>query len=137
MPPELTRVNWQFIICADVIEHVRDPYVLLAAVRSLMGDSTLALISTPDRSRIPGAPPLGPPGNPRHVREWSMAEFELLLTAAGFDVVRRRHCLPRSYDASLNELKRAVYRVLHWQRVPDARYAMVFLVRKQLTRTGA
>lgn len=64
------------VICSDVIEHVPDPDALIRFVAGL--SKGWIILSTParellyddrDRSRF------GPPGNPAHLREWTMAEF--------------------------------------------------------------
>lgn len=117
------------VLCADVIEHVEHPAALLDGIRSLLRDESVAVISTPDRARLRDARPLGPPLNPRHVREWSAEEMELLLESADLEIVERRHVLPRSYGFSIVEAKQMVWKVLHGRRVPDARYNVVFVVR--------
>lgn len=119
----------EVVVCADVIEHVDDPYALLRGLRSLVAHDGVVVLSTPDRARIEDADPLGPPGNPRHVREWSADELELLVEAAGFRVLRRHHTLPRSYSLSRTELNRTAYRVLHRRAVPDRRYGLVLTLR--------
>lgn len=126
----LTEVHAGLVICSDVVEHVADPYRLLELVRDCLDDDAIALISTPDRSRLRGSLPYGPPGNPRHIREWSASEFELLLEAAGLEVCGRRHLLPRAYSVNTLELKRVVHRLVHFRPVPDSRHSMAFIVRK-------
>jgi 2-polyprenyl-3-methyl-5-hydroxy-6-metoxy-1,4-benzoquinol methylase len=83
------------VLCADVIEHVEHPAALLDGLRGLLRDESVAVISTPDRARWRDARPLGPPLNPRHVRERSAEEMELLLESADLEIVERRHVLPR------------------------------------------
>jgi hypothetical protein len=64
------------VICSDVIEHVDDPDWLCNFIKSL--NPKHVVISTPDRDLIcnhHGQPPLGPPRNRTHVREWNFAEF--------------------------------------------------------------
>ena len=65
------------IICSDVIEHVVDPDALCEFIKSL--NPKHAVISTPDRDlvcEVHNQPPLGPPRNVTHVREWDFTEFE-------------------------------------------------------------
>jgi SAM-dependent methyltransferase len=119
--------SFDLIICADVIEHVEDPVVLLRHISSQMAEHTRLLISTPDRLRFDRPTPVGPPGNSRHVREWTRDEFELLLESVGLRVERSYRFLPRSYAVTLLEAKRIVWRVLHLMRVPDRRSNMAFL----------
>jgi SAM-dependent methyltransferase len=64
------------VICADVIEHVSDPDLLMRFI--VATGAQWIVISTPDRDRLYGGKGLcrfGPPGNPAHVREWTMREF--------------------------------------------------------------
>ena len=60
------------IICADVIEHLQNPDILLAGIASL---NRRAVLSTPDRAHLYPVGHNGPPLNTQHVREWTAAEF--------------------------------------------------------------
>ena len=84
------------VVCADVIEHLVRPELLLRALRGALarGASTI-LLSTPDRELSNAVGHRGPPLNRAHVREWSRPELERLL--ASFDL--RGHLgLTRSND---------------------------------------
>ena len=84
---ELCRPD-TLIVCADVIEHLWNPHVLLRALKSLMVDGCVLAISTPDRIAMNKAlrrGSKGPPSDPRHVQEWSIPEFKQLLAYAGFE----------------------------------------------------
>jgi SAM-dependent methyltransferase len=70
------------VICSDVIEHLRDPDHLLALLRKL---ATPVILSTPDRSRLPGVTN-GPPFNQAHVREWTLGELSAYIAASGFSI---------------------------------------------------
>jgi len=72
------------VICADVMEHLRNPEVLARALARVSGMAPFVLISTPDRDRARGWLDCGPPANPSHVIEWSAAEFLRFLGDAGF-----------------------------------------------------
>lgn len=126
---ELDAQHPDLVLCADVIEHLTDPHLLLARLRALAGPDGRVLLSTPDRARLDDASPLGPPRNPRHIREWSRDEMELLLESTGFEVVAQRHLLPRRYSPTVLEAKRTVHRALHGRAVPDRRSCMAFLLR--------
>jgi glycosyltransferase involved in cell wall biosynthesis/SAM-dependent methyltransferase len=116
------------VICSDVIEHVADPRALLSRLRDLAAGAPI-LLSTPDRSRLEGVDPLGPPRNPAHVREWTPDELELLCESVGLGVVRRRALLPRSYSPTRTDLNRTVYRALHLRPLPDRRSCQALLLR--------
>jgi SAM-dependent methyltransferase len=75
------------IVAADVIEHLVHPERLLARLRAMLTQASLAVLTTPERRLTHGADHLGPPPNPAHVREWSLEELRALATAAGLDVV--------------------------------------------------
>jgi Putative methyltransferase len=82
LPPGLDTEGMT-IVCADVIEHLRDPRPLLASIRST---GCLAVFSTPERDLWYGEDHYGPPPNPSHVREWNSDEFVEFLTQQGFDL---------------------------------------------------
>ena len=78
----------ELVICADVIEHLQNPDVIVEAIKK--SGAKIAVISTPDRSLIPGGMS-GPPRNPHHVREWTMKEFDSYLRQH-FDVLEHYIC---------------------------------------------
>ncbi len=118
---QLAGRGFDLLVCADVIEHVEQPVFLLRQLAALIADGGQLLISTPDRMRFDVPTPVGPPTNPRHVREWTRDEFELLLESVGLQIVERRRFLPRGYRLTLLEVKRIVWRILHLKAVPDRR----------------
>jgi glycosyl transferase family 2/methyltransferase family protein len=92
---DVRRLRPQLLVCSDMVQRVPDPRRLLSAVRHALSAGSLALIATPDRTRLQG-PAVGPPSNPHHIREWSAEEFALLLESCDFEIVRmmrRRKCV--------------------------------------------
>lgn len=82
--PEIESPAETTIICADVIEHLRDPRVLLWGLSKAHFDGCpLIVVSTPDRDKARGPGDLGPPLNPCHAREWAPREFRRLLADYG------------------------------------------------------
>ncbi|MDQ1591836.1 MAG: hypothetical protein QOG71_2463 [Pyrinomonadaceae bacterium] len=69
------------VVCSDVIEHLVDPTGLLANLRALLEHAPAAVLTTPERDLVRGSSHFGPPQNPSHVREWNLAELEMLLRA--------------------------------------------------------
>lgn len=65
---------YDLVICADVIEHLSDPDLLLTRLRKTK--CKYILLSTPDRDIVRGPETFGPPTNPYHVREWNQAELK-------------------------------------------------------------
>jgi len=122
---QLDRIMPDLVLCADVIEHVVDPEALLSRLRRYLRGGVL-IMSTPDRNLVEGNPPLGPPINPLHVREWTAPEFRKLVLRNGFSVVRDHHLLPREYSLNHVEAARVVRRLLRGQVVPDTRHCQVF-----------
>ena len=64
------------VVCADVIEHVLDPDMLMRLLRRVARNRVV--ISTPDRDLVYRGRTMnrfGPPANPAHVREWTFGEF--------------------------------------------------------------
>lgn len=84
LPAGAEQLGSAVIICADVIEHLVDPEPALRSLRAASEHARALLISTPDRERVADQPPLGPPANPNHVREWSREELAALLGWCGF-----------------------------------------------------
>ena len=73
------------VVCSDVIEHVRQPEVLLGKLRACLdGGAAAVLISTPERDLTYGLWHTGPPPNVAHVREWNIRELAALLRRSGF-----------------------------------------------------
>ena len=76
------KENYDIIICADVIEHLVDPDLLINFLKNI--DFKYIVISTPERDAIQkyqrGHTWMGPPNNPTHVREWSFEEFKHYLS---------------------------------------------------------
>lgn len=82
IPDEI--VEKSIIICADIIEHLKDPEPLLRQLAEMSQVAPYILISTPDRDRVRGWLDNGPPANPAHVREWNGGELVRFLTDCGF-----------------------------------------------------
>ena len=75
-----------FIICADVIEHLIDPDTLFRYIRNWSHENTKIIISTPERDLRRGPDDMGPPGNGAHVREWNQGEFKNYLANLGISI---------------------------------------------------
>lgn len=99
--PRLTLpVDFDLVICSDVIEHVTDPNVLLRYIKRFCKPSTLVLISTPDRERLRGTKCLRSP-KAEHVREWSYTELQEYLVSQSFTVLDHKHMPPVKTEANM------------------------------------
>jgi 2-polyprenyl-3-methyl-5-hydroxy-6-metoxy-1,4-benzoquinol methylase len=105
------------VVCSDVVEHLVNPENLLDMLARLYEQRAIVLVSTPARTRARGADHMGPPGNPAHVREWSLLELERLLEAWGLPATfagytlnntrkRRKHTILTVHDLGVNEALR-------------------------------
>ena len=81
------------VICSDVIEHLVDPRSLMDALRQLLRHAPALVLSTPDRERTWGKTHNGPPPNPAHIREWTLAELSALFVREGFTLAAATHTL--------------------------------------------
>ena len=92
------------IVCADTIEHLVQPDYLLATIMSGLVCAKFALISTPDRERVYGYDQDGPPGNPHHVREWTLNEMTALLESHGLRIAWAGWTRSNNVDVTKNTL---------------------------------
>jgi hypothetical protein len=79
------------IICADVIEHLTDPDLLMRKLQSC--PTANIILSTPDRNLVYSDTDThneGPPRNPAHTREWDWEGFELYMSRY-LDIVEHRY----------------------------------------------
>ena len=72
------------VVCADVIEHVRDPDRLMRFLSRI--NARRYFVSTPERQLVYNWNQSGPPENPAHCREWTLSEFRQYV-GLWFDVV--------------------------------------------------
>jgi len=71
------------IVCSDVIEHLREPEILIRQLAEFAEVCPYVLISTPERVRARGLLDMGPPGNPAHTMEWTADELSRFLEDCG------------------------------------------------------
>lgn len=63
------------VVCSDVIEHLANPERLALTLAQFAVCAPLVILTTPDRERTYGYDHNGTPGNPHHVREWTLLEM--------------------------------------------------------------
>jgi SAM-dependent methyltransferase len=82
---ELTE-SFDVVLCADVIEHLSDPDPCLDLIKSAIGPSGTAFISTPERDILRGFDCMTSP-HPSHIREWNQSELAAYLQSRGFEIL--------------------------------------------------
>jgi Methyltransferase domain len=68
-----SKLQCDVVICSDVIEHVRNPDIIMDFLKSI--NFRCLVLSTPERDSVRGAADFGPPENTSHYREWNKQEF--------------------------------------------------------------
>lgn len=91
--PALAGISGDLVICSDVIEHVRDPDILLAYLKRRTRNGGCVLLSTPERDLLRGRECDHSP-NRYHVREWNRHELQAYLRASGFLIQEHLMQLP-------------------------------------------
>lgn len=81
--------SFDCVVCADVIEHVRDPDVLVAYLCSLGREDAIIVISTPERDVVRGPDCMECP-KADHVREWNADEFARYLRSRNISILDQR-----------------------------------------------
>ncbi len=85
LPLTPEQLQGAVVVCANVIEHLLQPELLLGNLREIHPSIEALVISTPDRDTTSGRDDFGPPTDPSRVREWNVQEFAALLEAFGFN----------------------------------------------------
>jgi len=94
----LPDAGFDIIAAIEIIEHVKDYQKVLSQLRRILKDPGTLYISSPNRNSRGGAQSEGPPGNIRHVREWTAGEFRDVLLSYFGDVRLSNHTLGPSLD---------------------------------------
>lgn len=81
---EIIFQKFDMILCADVIEHIEDPNVLVDFIKKQALSHTQIILSTPDRESLNNND--GPPLDMSHYREWKFDEFKEYILKSGFNI---------------------------------------------------
>jgi SAM-dependent methyltransferase len=92
------------IICADVIEHLQKPEILLDFLADCVDLGAALVLSSPERDLTHGKGNMGMPPNPCHVQEWNEAEFRCLLAQYHLEVVTFRIVPPYGGSSELSTM---------------------------------
>lgn len=103
-------VRGDLVVCADVIEHMQEPDLLLEYLKLRTAESGVILLSTPDRDLLRGADCNDCP-NAYHIREWNYEELELYLQDRGFEILAHERQLPVRFGFSRTFYREVVRRL--------------------------
>lgn len=103
------------VVCADVVEHVLDPRLLVDLLAACHARGAIVLTSTPDRVRVRGVNHKGPPPNRSHIREWAMEEYVRFLASRGLPAIFGGYTINNSRDRRLETIL-----TIHDRQVDDA-----------------
>lgn len=128
--PEAPPVKADLIISSDVIEHLKEPDLLLEYFRKLIAPNGLILISTPERDALRGPNCLHSP-NPYHVREWNRKELAAYFKNQGFEIIE--HKILRALRPKMNGfyLRKMLTRIMSGKTM---RYNQAVLMRIRKTQ---
>jgi SAM-dependent methyltransferase len=79
-------IKSKLIISSDVIEHLKNPNLLLDYIKSKLEGNGIVILSTPERDSLRGVDCNYSP-NKHHIREWNYTEFEKYLESQGFEIL--------------------------------------------------
>lgn len=97
------------IICADVLEHLFNPYVCLKLIHKYLKPSGIVIFSTPNRDVLRGQKCMRSP-HPSHVREWNKPELRDLLEYSRFNILEHLDFPPKR----LSRIEQFVRFFLHY-----------------------
>jgi len=75
--------SFDLVVCFEVLEHLEDPEPAITALKGVLRESGLLIVSSPNRG-------IYPPGNPHHLHEFTLEELRDTLTARFANVVLMR-----------------------------------------------
>jgi SAM-dependent methyltransferase len=81
--PPFDEGAFDLVVCFEVLEHLEDPEPVITALKGVLREGGLLLVSSPNRG-------VYPPGNPHHLHEFTLEELRDALTARFANVVLMR-----------------------------------------------
>ncbi|MDG4549488.1 MAG: methyltransferase domain-containing protein [Candidatus Contendobacter sp.] len=116
-----TGCRYDFIVCADILEHLRQPGDLLAQLTSLLAPNGRVLASVPNiayagliADLLAGEFRYRPEGllDETHLRFFTLTSLSRLLEQHGLEVV--------AVDAALRDVRESEFTDRHWSALPPA-----------------
>lgn len=102
------------VICADVIEHLVNPDLVLDNIKNKLNPDGYLIISTPERDKIVGKK-VNIPSNVDHIREWNQTEFAAYLESRGFEILEHKLQYPAKKSINRYFFKMLVKQLLRFQ----------------------
>lgn len=81
--PPFDEGSFDLVVCFEVLEHLEDPEPAIIALKAVLRQNGLLIVSSPNRG-------VYPPGNPHHLHEFTLEELRDSLTARFANVVLMR-----------------------------------------------
>ncbi len=75
--------SFDLVVCFEVLEHLEDPEPAITALKGVLREAGLLIVSSPNRG-------VYPPGNPHHLHEFTLEELRDALTTRFANVVLMR-----------------------------------------------
>lgn len=94
------KKKFDFIICADVIEHLEDPDKVITLIKKHMHKNSIIIFSTPDRDKLRGKD-CTKSEKPEHIREWNKNEFSQYIQHHNFKILEHFHQKPLKFHISI------------------------------------
>mgnify|MGYP001200743376 CR=1 FL=1 len=91
--PTVKNLKADLIICADFIEHLNKPELLLNYIKQNLNEGGFILLSTLERDLLRGKSNLTPL-NKFHIRELNKEELKEFLTSEGFKIIKHKLQFP-------------------------------------------
>lgn len=101
-------IQFDVIICADVIEHLLHPDYCMTLIRDSLAPDGVAFISTPERDILRGTQCTSSP-HPAHVREWNSAELKQYLSGHGLKILKHEW-LPQKRLSQWEQVAHSLFR---------------------------
>ena len=88
--PKQLGLNADLIICADVIEHLLRPELLLNYIKGNLKKEGFLILSTPERDLLYDNTTNNTPRNKYHIREWNKNELASFVESEGFEILEHK-----------------------------------------------
>lgn len=117
------------VICLEVIEHVKNPYLVMLEIRRVLKMGGRLILSTPNAEK--------PTGNPFHVKEFSYSDLREFINSFCFNIEVSRGILLKNGFRIYYILDNLLRRVNHQLDSSKIAYILRFWLVELLVRTSS